>query len=235
MTPTLRRGSVAALVAVGLVAAGGCGAGDHQRMPAPGSHHAGRPPRPAIPSFVRYPPPRSVLGYRFARPPIVAIVPNPPSKPYWTLYFRLNRPLPPTNSNYRRPDYPIGLPEVERGGIPSRFAYLGPPLIEPCYLADHIDDITTPAPEGLPGAPRPTPLPDVKPGMLAHVWLEIRHGHSPLRAIVPFIAALPPTRFGPVTLKTGVVLHHAVSRDAPYARLLGCEKAYAVLTAHTEG
>src|SRR5436305_8726798 len=144
MTPTLRRGLLAAPVAAGFVLAGGCASSGHSRAPAPASHHAGRSRRPAIPAFVRYPPPRSVLGYRFARPPIVAIVPNG-GQPLWRLYFRLNRALPPTNSNYSHPDYPVGHPEVERGGIPSDFRYLGP-LTEPCYLGDDIDAISVPAP-----------------------------------------------------------------------------------------
>src|SRR4051812_20899037 len=241
MTATLRRGLVAALTAAGLVVSGGCGSSGHARAPAPAGHPR-RSPRPRIPSFVRYPPPRSVLGYRFARPPIVVILPTPPARPRGRLYFRQNRPLPPINSNYSRPDDPIGLPEVERGGLPSRFSYLGP-LIEPCYIADDIDSIVTakrngrqvPAAPGLPSAARPARLPRVKPGMLAHVWLRVRLGHRPLRAIVPFTSALPPTRFGPVTLKTGRVVRHAASPDAPYARLLGCGKSFALLTSRTEG
>jgi hypothetical protein len=242
MTPTLRRGLLAAPIAAGFVLAGGCGSSGHSQAPAPASHHADRPRRPPTLAFVHYPPPRSVLGYRFARPPIVVIVPNPPSRAMWTLYFRLNRPLPPINSNYSHPNDPIGLPEVERGGLPSRFSYLGP-LAEPCYIAADIDSIVTakrngrpvPAAPGLPSAARPARLPRVKPGMLAHVWLRVRLGHRPLRAIVPFTSALPPTRFGPVTLKTGRVVRHAASPDAPYARLLGCGKSFALLTSRTEG
>jgi hypothetical protein len=171
------------------------------------------PATPRRPTYVGYPSPRQVAGYRLVRPPIVAIV---TLSGELDLYMRLNRRL-----SLRAIDVePIttGGPTIS-GGRPGMrwrgFAGMGWQVLRQhgdfCYEA-RIDIFPPKNDVKLPGAITVGPFPNVAPGSRVHISFDVLPGRPPLQAIVPLAPPLPPEQVAP----------NAVSDMNPYLRVLGC-------------
>lgn len=135
-----------------------------------------RPPQHTTPTSVRaaasvqYGNPRIVLGYRFTRPPIVAMEPGVER---FDVYFRLNRKLPQRHGS----GYPIGYVTMDGGGAGSAWGQI-PLTNSPCYAA-YVDAFLDNAP------------PVAGPGAQAVVRLHVADGHPALTATVSFSQLLP--------------------------------------------
>jgi hypothetical protein len=147
-----------------------------------------------IPRYVRYPGPRSVLGYRFALPPLVGVDDTTPHVQV-DLYFRLNKPLQGSIGHVELTNV-VG-PFVNGQGSDGLTTVLG----GGCYLAADIELGPTQA---------------VKVGLIANVTLKLTANTPALQARVPMIA-IPPK----ITELPGYPVPN-VDQYTPYERLLGC-------------
>lgn len=135
------------------------------------SQPPGHPTPARTTAFVQYGTPRTVLGYRFTKPPIVAMEPGVER---FDVYFRLNRKLPQRHGS----GYPIGYVTMDGGGAGPAWGQI-PLTSSPCYAA-YVDTFLD----------KPAPVPG--PTARAVVRLHIANGHPPLTATVSFSQLLPP-------------------------------------------
>jgi hypothetical protein len=150
--------------------------------------------RDEIPRYVRYPGPRSVLGYRFAVPPLVGVDDVTPHVQV-DLYFRLNKPLQGSIGHVELTNV-LG-PFVNGQGSDGLTTVLG----GGCYLAADIEL---------------GPTQPVKVGLIANVTLKLTANTPALQARVPMIA-IPPK----ITELPGYP-GPDIDQYTPYERLLGC-------------
>ena len=213
-----RRTRIAASAAVTCLAAASVGCGTQARTavtstravttgastPAGAAPLRGKPipaftqPLPVSPDkiarYVRYPGPRSVLGYRFALPPLVGVDDTTPHVQV-DLYYRLNRPL------------QGSLAHVEETSVVGPFVNGQAPDVGTtdlgggCYVAAEIEL---------------GPAQPVKVGLIANVTLKLTANTPALQARVPMIA-IPPK----ITELPGYPVPN-VDQYTPYERLLGC-------------